>query len=131
MPDTAKTIKDAAETAWASTHPTWGVTLHIDDDYQPSNPVLLVADDGGPPRYRGAWMVQKTPRNPTIRLTGFAKGRSQALAVVNAGVDFVVAEKPGIARIEDISDPLITRDRETGAFLASITMPVIVRPNTS
>jgi hypothetical protein len=69
-------------------------------------------------------------RRPLLRLTAFAKGRDEARIVVQDAADWVYAHKPecGIVRIEDVSDPLITRDRATGAYLASITMPAIVRP---
>ena len=65
----------------------------------------------------------------TIRLTAFAAGRSEARQVLDAAVDELLADRPaGITRIENVPAALDTRDRETGAFLASITMPVIVRP---
>lgn len=132
-PDPAKAIKEALAADWAGTHAAWSATLHVDDDYRAvaGQPVLLVDNDGGPPLLRGAWLVRKTPRRTVIRMTGFAVGRDEALEIVNTGVDFVIAHKPGVSRIEDVSDPLITRDRATGAMLASITMPVIVRPITS
>ncbi|MBU8819546.1 hypothetical protein KL864_27040 [Mycolicibacterium goodii] len=131
-PDTAGAIQDALVAAWSSEHPAWSVVLEVDDNYEPEigKPVLLVADDGSTPVHRGAWMVRKTPRRPMIRLTGFAAGRTEALAVVNAAADFVLAHKPGISRVEDVSDPLVTKDRATGAVLASITMPVIVKPTS-
>jgi hypothetical protein len=133
MPDYAKAVKDAVAADWVVLHPTWTVTLDVGDDYAPipNEPALLVADDTGPALIRGAWVAPIGPRVPTLRLTGFAAGRTEALTVVNTGAEFVRINKPGIARIEDISVPLITRDRETGAFLASITMPVIVRQLTT
>lgn len=133
MPDYAKTVKDALATDWAASQPTWTATLDIDDDYRavPGSPALLVADDTGPALIRGAWVAPIGPRNPTLRLTAFAAGRTEALTVVNTGAEFVRVNKPGIARVEDISSPLITRDRETGAWMASITMPVIVRQLTT
>jgi hypothetical protein len=129
IPDYAEAVQDALAADWAVSHPTWTATLNVDDDYQPvaGSPTLLVADDGGPALVRGAWVAPVGPRVPTLRLTAFAAGRSEARAVVVAAAAFVHANKPGISRIEDISSPLIARDRETGAFLASITMPVIVR----
>lgn len=128
--DFAGDVQDALAADWASTHPTWTAVLHVDDDYQPTagSPTLLVADDGGPAVHRGAWMVGKTAHRPILRLTAFAAGRDEALQVVGAGADYVLANKPGIARVEDVSRPLVTRDRKTGAILASITMPVIVKP---
>jgi hypothetical protein len=127
-PDTAKAIKTALAADWATAHPTWGVTLHVDDDYKPTagHPMLLVAADGGPRIVGDSWAL-RTPRRPAIRLTAFAVGRDEALQVVDTATDFVVVNKPGIARIEDVPNPLLTRDRATGAFLASITVPVIVR----
>lgn len=131
-PDPAKAIKTALAADWAANHPAWTPTLHVDDDFMPATgaPALLVADDGGPRIIGDSWLVRKTPRRPVIRLTAFATGRDEARTVVDAAADYVIAHKPGISRIEDVSDPLETRDRATGAFLASITMPVIVRPTS-
>ena len=131
--DYAKDVKDALAADWSTAHPTWTATLQVDDDYQPTTaaPTVLVADDTGVPVHPGAWMVGKTRRRNILRITAFAVGRDEALTAVNAAVQFVVANKPGIARIEDVSDPLVTRDRKTGAILASITMPVIVKTVTT
>ena len=129
-PDPAKAIKTALATEWLTTHPTWTVTLHVDDDYLPiaGSPTLLVADDGGPRIVGDSWTVRKTPRRPLIRLTAFAVGRDEAIGCVDAAVDDILANRPAaISRFEDVSNPLVTRDRSTGAFLASITVPVIVR----
>lgn len=129
FPDYAKTVKTALAADWADTQPDWTATLHVDDDYQPTGgkPVVLVADDGGPAVLPGAWLVGHSPRRTVLRLTAFADGRTEAVNAVSTAADFVVANRPGIARVEDISTPLVTRDRETGADLASITMPVIVK----
>lgn len=132
-PDPAKDCKDAIAAAWVIEHPLWTATLHVDDDYVPTegSPVLLVADDGGPRIINGAWLVRMVPRRPTLRFTAFAVGRTEARTCVVAAVDSIAANRPAsITRIEDISDPLVARDRNTGAFLASITMPVIVRPSS-
>lgn len=103
--------------------------LDVDDDYVPApgSPVVLVADDGGPATIPGPWTHRASPRRLSLRLTAIANGRSEARATVIAAAEHVAAHKPGIARVEDIPPPLITRDRKTGADLASITMPVIVR----
>lgn len=130
MPDYARDVKNALAADWAVAHPLWVATLEVPVDYRPAadRPVLLVAPDPGPPLFVGAWTARRSPRRPVLRLTGFGLGRSASLEVVNAAADFVVANKPGgISRVEDVSEPLITRDRDTGADLASITMPVIVR----
>ena len=131
-PDTAKAIKEALKADWSTAHPGWSATLEVSDDYKPAagKPTVLVANDGGPAVLRGPWLVRKTPRRPLIRLTAFAVGRDEALAAVNAAADFILAHKPGISRVEDVSDPFTTKDRATGAALASITMPVIVRPTS-
>lgn len=125
IPDYAKTIKSAL----AAADPAFDATLHVDDDYAPveGSPLVLVADDGGPAVINGSWLLNKSPRRSVLRLTAFAAGRTEARATVIAAADFVTAHRPGIARIEDISVPLLTRDRDTGAWLASVTAPVMVR----
>jgi hypothetical protein len=138
--DIALTIKDGIKAAWAIPDPDhpervkWTATLHVDDEYQPSDdtPTLLVADDGGPAILPGPWTARRSPRRPVIRLTAFAAGRTKAREVVKAAADWLQTNDnrttAGITRIEDVSEPLTTRDRDTGAYLASITMPCIVRP---
>lgn len=129
--DPAKVIVTALVENWTTAHPTWDATLHVDNNYQPTagSPLLLVADDGGPAIHAGPWMLNKSMRRITIRLTAFAEDRDEARSMVDAAVDHIVAHRPaGIGRIEDLSAPLITRDRHTRAFLASVLMPVLVRP---
>ena len=137
--DIAKAVKDGLVTVWdpedgSDPHPEWHPTLHVDDDFRPtvSNVALLVADDGGPTLLRGPWMNFHGigARRPLLRLTAFAKGREEARTVVQTAVDWVRSNhtSAGIARIEDVPDPDITRDRATGAYLASIIMPTVVRP---
>ncbi len=83
------------------------------------------ADPPGPARPVDG---QATPPYLTVlRLTSYATGRTVARETVVNAAEFVVANKPGIARIESVSVPLITKDRETGAMLASITVSVTVR----
>jgi len=132
--DPAKEIKTSLASYWSTAHPLWTATLQVDDDYQPTagKPTVLVADDGGTAVHRGPWMVGKTMRRRTIRLTSFATGRDEAKNTLDEAVDRVVAHRPaGIARIDDVSDPLITRDGDTGAYLASVTVLVIVKPITA
>jgi hypothetical protein len=129
--DPAKAVKDCLATEWADSQPDWTATLEVADDYRPvsGHPALLVADDGGNPVVGGAWMVGKDLMRKTLRLTAFARGRTEALNVVNTAIDFVVANHPaGVTRIENVSGVLETRDRATGAYLASVTVPVTVRP---
>jgi hypothetical protein len=135
-PDTALAIKTGLAAMWgpggAGPPPRWSAVLHVDDDYVPDDtaPTLLVADDGGPQMLPGAWLLRRSPRRPVIRLTAFAAGRTEARRVVDAAADWLLANHrtAGVTRIEDASEPLTTRDRATGAYLASITMPCIVRP---
>lgn len=132
--DIAGIVHDALEAHWATTHPAWTVALYGDPKYKPETgkPTLLVADDGGLAVHSGPWMLRTSMRLRTLRYTAFAVGRDEALAVVGDAVDRIIAHRPtGLARIEDVSDPLVTRDRATGAILASITMPVIVKPVTA
>lgn len=132
--DPAKLAKNAIAAHWAATQEGWTATLEVADDYQPApgSPTLLVADDGGAQLIGDAWLVRKTPLRITLRLTAFAAGRTEARAVVDNAVDFILANRPaGISRIESVPAVLDTRDRATGAYLAFITMPVIVRPLTA
>lgn len=125
IPDYAKTVKDALRV----NDPPFNATLQVDDDYTPvaGSPIVLVADDGGPALVRGPWLLNQSPRRTVLRLTAFAEGRTEARTTVVGAADFVVENRPGIARIDDVSVPLLTRDRQTGAWLASVTAPVIVR----
>ena len=60
---------------------------------------------------------------------GVAAGRTEARELLDTAVDFLFSNRPaGIVRIENVPAALDTRDRETGAYLASITVPVTVRP---
>lgn len=130
-PDPAKAIKDALAGHWSTAHPAWIATLQVDDDFAPTatNPALLVADDGGPRLHDGPWVLRQMPSRRNIRLTSFATGRTQALTVIDDAIDYLVANHPApIARIENVPDPQVTLDRATGAVLAFLTMPVIVKP---
>jgi hypothetical protein len=134
--DPAKDIKTALAAAWDTEHPDWTVTLEVADDYQPvaGSPTLLVADDGGGSVHADPWLSRNRSDllRITVRLTAFARGRTEARTVVDTAVDDLLADRPaGIARIENVPAVLETRDRETGAYLASITVPVTVRPLTA
>jgi hypothetical protein len=123
FPDYAKTVKAALVTNGFT------AVLEVDEDYKPTvgAPLVLVADDGGPAVVDGAWLVGQSPRRTLLRLTAFAAGRTEAFTTVTDAAEWVFTNRPGIARVEDISTALMTRDRATGAALGSITMPVIVR----
>ena len=129
--DPAKAVKTALADFFDGTV---SVTLEVPDDYTPvdGEPLLLVADDGGDQVSAGAWMAGRGLLRITLRLTAFARGRSEARAVIDAATDQLLATRPSeLVRIENIPAVLETRDRETGAYLASITMPVVVRPITA
>ena len=132
--DPAKDIKAALAGWYTAEDASAAATLEVPDDYTPTagEPLLLVADDGGGPVTGGAWLAGRDLLRITIRLTAFAAGRTESRTTVTAAVDHLLAAKPaGITRIENVPAVLETRDRETGAYLASITMPVVVRPLTA
>ena len=131
MADPAMSVKDAVAAHCRGLHPKWKATLEVADDYQPlaGSPTLLVADDGGGMLNGGAWLIRRDLMRIDIRMTAFAKGRSEARTVLTDAIDIVVTTKPpGICRIENVPAPIEDRDRATGAYLASITMPVLIRP---
>lgn len=130
--DPAKAIKTALADFFDGDNVS--VTLEVPDDYTPvdGEPLLLVADDGGNQVSTGPWMAGKGLLRITIRMTAFARGRTEARATLDAAMDHLLADRPAeVARIENVPAVLDTRDRETGAYLASIAMPVIVRPPTA
>lgn len=132
--DPAKAIKTALADFFDAEHPDWTATLEVDDDFHPvaGEPVLLVADDGGVAVTTGPWMAGRGLLRITIRLTAFARGRTEARDVVLAAIDFIQANRPaGISRIENVPAVLDTRDPETGAYLASIATAVVVKPPTA
>lgn len=132
--DPAKAIKIALADFFDAEHADWTATLEVDDDFHPvaGEPVLLVADDGGVAVNTGPWMAGRGLLRITIRLTAFARGRTEAREVVLAAIDFIQANRPaGISRIENVPAVLDTRDTETGAYLASIATAVVVKPPTA
>ena len=123
--DPAKDIKTALVGYLDDEHPTATVVLEVSDAYRPSptTPMVLVADDGGPD------LLHRIFAQPTIRVTVFAAGRTQARAICADIGGWLLANRPaGIARIRNVSAILEAKDDKTGAFMASITMPTIVRP---
>lgn len=132
-PDPANAIKTAYVGWLAAEYPTCSAVLEADQGYRPTDAAqqLLVADDGGGRLASTSWALRKTPLRITIRVTAFARGRTLARQIADDAADWIIAHRPaGISRIEDISALLVTKDRDTGAYLASFTMPVIVRPTT-
>jgi hypothetical protein len=130
--DPAMVVKDAL-VGLAAPDQSWAadVCLEVADDYQPvpGLPTLLVADDGGGAVNGGAWLAGRDLLRVTLRLTAFARGRTEAREVVDAAVRQLRHNRPtDVARIENIPAILDTRDRDTGAYLASIILPVLIRP---
>ena len=131
-PDAAKLIKDAYLGWLADAYPACTAVLEGEVDYDPrttpNEQQLLVADDGGPRLLATAWAPRQTPAQPLIRVTVFARGRTVAREIADRAADWILANRPaGIARIKNVSGLLITKDRATGAYLASFTMPAMVR----
>lgn len=132
--DAAKAVKTALAAHYADAEVDVTATLEVPDDYRPvaGSPLLLVADDGGTAVLGGAWLVGRDMHRITLRLTAFARGRTEARDTLQSAIDHLLANRPAeVARIENVPAVLDTRDRETGAYLASITMPVVVRPITA
>lgn len=125
--DGARIIKDAY-TGWLATaYPHCTAVLEGDASYQPipDRQQLLVADDGGE-------LVCEVLAEPLIRITVFANDRTVARDIAAHAAGWIADNRPaGIARLKNVSVLLVTKDRETGAYLASFTMPIIVRPTTT
>ncbi|TXH18707.1 MAG: hypothetical protein E6R06_26060 [Mycobacterium sp.] len=125
--DGARMIKDAYAGWLATAYPTCKAVLEGDADYQPvpDRQQLLVADDGGQ-------LICEVLANPLIRVTAFAKDRTVARDIAAHAAGWIAENRPaGIARVKNVSALLVTKDRATGAYLASFTMPIIVRPTTT
>lgn len=127
--DLAKAVKTALADFFDGSEV--AVTLEVPDNYNPLDGqfALLVADDGGDQVNPGAWMAGRGLLRITLRLTAFAPGRTESRAIIDAAIDQLRATRPAeLARIENFPAVLDTRDRETGAYLASITLPCLVKP---
>jgi len=131
QPDPAKALKDSIAADWAQNHADWTATLHVDAGFVPEDgsPVLLVADDGGAAVTGGPWLAGRDLLRIVLRLTAMAAGRTEARDVLAAAAHHLLTQRPAdIVRVENVPAVLDARDRETGAYLASITVPVTVRP---
>jgi hypothetical protein len=129
--DPAGAIKDTAAIWLADNYPGAAAVLHVPDDYQPSDstPVVLVADDGGPTIDAGAWVLGRAIQNPTIRLTALTEGRTAARAIVGELSSWICSNRPAdVTQIQNVSSILEARDRDTGAYMASVLMPILVKP---
>lgn len=100
------------------------VQLEVPVDWAPrSGPALLiVADDGGPVR----WPVKS---QHTIRLTGYAAGRTEARRIATLAAGLLGDGRPtGVAGIQNAAHAgFDARDKATGAVLASVLLTVHAR----
>ncbi len=97
--------------------------LSVPPKWQPADGTLLIlSDDGGPTQ----WPVKS---RHTIRLTGWASGRSEARRVVALAAGLLGGGRPpGVANVErDMGGVLDARDKTTGAWLASVIVIVHAR----
>jgi hypothetical protein len=85
-----------------------------------SNPVLVVADDGGPLNY---W---PTATEPTIRVTSWTSGRQPKYAYA-AMTRLLTARIPGVAAALPGSGFIEARDPDNGGDLVSFTVATRVR----
>lgn len=113
--DVLPTIKD-----WLNDRITADVRLNVPDRWTTADdPVLVVADDGGPVQ----WPIRS---EHTVRLTAYGSGRTQVRAIAAQAAGLLGYGRPtGIAYVDsDMGGILDARDPETGAFLASVLITV-------
>jgi hypothetical protein len=99
------------------------VRMNVPERWIPANgPILLVADDGGPMQ----WPIKS---QHTIRLTAYAAGRTQARAIVTLAAGKLGTGRPtGVVSIDsEMGGVLDARDKDTGAFLASVLLTAQAR----
>lgn len=92
------------------------VRLSVPDRWKPADGTLLiVADDGGPTM----WPVKSSH---TVRLTGWASGRTEARRVAALAAGLLGDGRPsGVVSVgSDMGSILDARDDNTGAVLASV-----------
>jgi hypothetical protein len=86
--------------------------------------LLIVADDGGP----ALWPIKS---KHTIRLTGWAAGRTEARRIVTLAAGKLAESRPrppGVAHVNaDMGAVLDGRDKDTGAMLASVLITAHAR----
>lgn len=95
----------------------------IPDDWnlRTDPPLITVSDDGGPVQY-------PIKRDPTIRILVRARGSRLAKRVAAVADGYLRAHLPdGMATIRRGGSAFVaTRDSDTGADLASFTLPAVV-----
>ena len=116
--------QDALPRVKAFLEPALGIEVrqNIPEKYKPTDPpFLLIANDGGPMHY-------PVSTRPTVRLTAYASGRDQAVALVGKAMGMLLCRRvPGIANVRPGSNVIDDRDEKTKAFFASVTVLVTIR----
>jgi hypothetical protein len=113
--DVLPAIKD-----WLNDRLTPEVRLNVPDRWTTaSDPVLVVADDGGPVQ----WPIRS---EHIVRLTAYGSGRTEVRAIAAKAAGLLGYGRPaGIAYIDSqMGSILDARDSETGAYLASVLVTV-------
>ena len=119
--DVARLVKDWLAADLASRFPELTVALELPASWSlGSDPVLMVADDGGP---LNMWPVATSP---TIRCTSWTSGREPQYAYA-AMARLLTARIPGVAAVLPGSAFLEARDKATGGDLCSFTARTRVR----
>lgn len=101
------------------------VELVVSTGWMPrTGTLLIVSDDGGP-------VLLPVKSQHTIRLTGYADGRTKARRIATLAAGKLAESRPrpaGIAYVDpDMGAVLDARDKETGAWLASVLVTVQAR----
>lgn len=117
--DVAQLVKDELKARAAVDHPSLSVRLELGGWKLGDDPVLLIADDGGPVR----WPVATAP---TIRVTSWTSGRDRTFAHWAMG-QLLGTRIPGVAAILPGTGVIETRDPKTRGDLASFTVLTRVR----
>ncbi|MEV5360579.1 hypothetical protein AB0K45_09570 [Micrococcus luteus] len=114
--DVARVVKDWLKADLATRFPELTVALELPAKWSlGSDPVLVVADDGGS---LTMWPAATTP---TIRVTSWTSGRDRTY--VNAALTRLLTQRiPGIAAILPGAGLLDARDKETRGDLSSFTV---------
>jgi hypothetical protein len=119
--DVARLLKDWLKADLATRFPVLSVRLELPSDWTlGSDPVLVVADDGGP---LDIWPVATSP---TIRVTSWTSGRNRTY--VHAALARLLSVSiPGVAAVLPGTGVLEARDSKTRGDLASFTVLTRVR----
>lgn len=114
--DVAQLIKDFLAADLAARFPELSVVLELPAHWAlGSDPVLVLADDGGP---LDKWPVATSP---TIRGTSWTTGRERKY-IHAALARLLTARIPGVAAVLPGTGVLDARDEKTGGDLSSFTV---------